>query len=167
MSDPTLTRVLAIASAGGHWVQLRRMRLAWDECNVTYVTTNAGYKNEVMNDSDIKKLSKPKFYTVLDANRWQKLRLLFQLVQVSVILLRERPNVIISTGAAPGFFAIWLGKLFGAKTVWVDSIANASCLSLSGQKVGPYADLWLTQWERIAEDQNSHGKGLQYMGEVI
>ena len=66
------------------------------------------------------------------------------------IMLRERPDVIISTGAAPGLLAVVLGKLMGARTLWLDSIANADRLSLSGKLAGRYANLWLTQWPHLA-----------------
>ncbi|MCI5150914.1 MAG: UDP-N-acetylglucosamine--LPS N-acetylglucosamine transferase, partial [Candidatus Electrothrix sp. MAN1_4] len=50
----------------------------------------------------------------------------------------------------------------GARTIWIDSIANSDKLSMSGQKVGKYADLWLTQWEHLARPEGPH-----YHGTVI
>ena len=83
--------------------------------------------------------------------------------QIAWILLKEKPRIILSTGAAPGYFALVLGKrLLRTKNVWVDSIANIESLSLSGQKVGLFADLWLTQWPHLAKE-----KGPQYKGAVI
>ena len=41
------------------------------------------------------------------------------------LLLRHRPDVIVTTGAAPGYFALRFGKLLGARTIWIDSMANA------------------------------------------
>jgi hypothetical protein len=78
------------------------------------------------------------------------------------VMLRVRPDAVITTGAAPGYFAIRLGRLFGARTVWIDSIANAEEMSLSGQKVRHHADLWLTQWEHLATPD-----GPQYLGSVL
>ena len=78
------------------------------------------------------------------------------------MLLRERPDVVVSTGAAPGFLALRLGKLLRARTIWVDSIANAEELSLSGRRIGPHADLWLTQWEPLARPE-----GPLYRGAVL
>jgi len=83
-------------------------------------------------------------------------------LQVFWIVLKVRPDVVFSTGAAPGFFALMFGKLFGARTIWLDSIANAQKLSVSGQKVRPFADLWLTQWEEL-----SSNKGPDYRGAVV
>ncbi|MFT6557854.1 MAG: UDP-N-acetylglucosamine:LPS N-acetylglucosamine transferase [Sneathiella sp.] len=156
--------VLAIASAGGHWVQLQRMRPAWDGCQVSYVTTKSGYLAQVQTDAKKRQQSEPGYYTVTDANRWQKLRLIRQILEIFFLLVRLRPDVIISTGAAPGFFALKFGKIFGAKTIWVDSIANAEELSLSGQKVRSAADLWLTQWEQLSGEEPEKPN---YAGSVI
>jgi hypothetical protein len=49
-----------------------------------------------------------------------------------------------------GFFALFFAKKMKIKTIWVDSLANVEQMSLSGSKVKPYADLWLTQWEHLA-----------------
>ena len=160
------TRVLAVASGGGHWVQLRRLRPAWDGCVVTYVTTNAGYGEEVLADAKREGQAQPGFEIVPDASIWQKFRLVRLCFAMVRILLRERPHVVITTGAAPGFFALWIGKLLGARTIWVDSIANAGELSSSGRKVRPCADLWLTQWEHLATGDGMRQAPL-YRGSVF
>ena len=165
-----LRRVLAVASGGGHWIQLRRLRPAWAGCDVTYVTTRAGYRDEVAGDAqetagnpagetagETVKGPPPRFLVVPDANRSQPLRLLRQLASIAWIVLRTRPDAVVTTGAAPGYFAIRLGRLAGARTIWVDSIANAEELSLSGRRAGPHADLWLTQWEHLAAPDGEQG----------
>ncbi len=159
-------RVLAIASAGGHWVQLRRLRPAWDGCHVIYITTSASRREEVFKESERLGKEVPNFYVVADATRWEKFKLLKQLLQIIKILLKEYPDVVISTGAAPGFFALRIGKMLGARTIWVDSIANAEELSLSGKKAGSCADLWLTQWEQVAK-QTDGARQPRYEGSVI
>lgn len=154
--------VMAVASAGGHWVQLMRLRPAWAGCRVTYVTTNRDFHQTVRALALEAGEPVPGFHTVVEANRWQKFRLLRQLAGLSWILLRERPDVVLSTGAAPGYFALRIGRLLGARTVWIDSMANAEELSLSGQRIGPHVDLWLTQWEHLARPG-----GPQYLGSVL
>ena len=103
-----------------------------------------------------------RFHVVPDATRWQKLGLLHTALRVLWVLLRERPDVVISTGAAPGFIGVRLGHLLRARTIWIDSIANAERLSLSGERIGPYADLWLTQWPHLARPE-----GPQWAGSVL
>ena len=158
-------KVLAISSAGGHWVQLRRLRLAWvNDCNVTYVTTKEEYRDEVFKDPEIVTTDDVRFVTIVAANRWQKLKLIWQLMSIAWLILKIRPDVVISTGAAAGYFALRLGKMMGARTIWVDSIANAEVMSLSGQRVEKYADLWLTQWEHLSSASEN---GPQYKGAVV
>ncbi len=159
-------RVLAIASSGGHWVELRRLQPAWEGCLVTYVTTSAARENELQEEAQQAGREAPPFYAVVEASRWEKIKLIRQVLQVLLILIRVRPHVIISTGAACGFFALRLGKLLGARTIWLDSIANAEELSLSGEKVAGCADLWLTQWEHLVKKDNRNGK-LRYEGTVV
>lgn len=145
--------ILAIASGGGHWVQLLRLRPAFENCNVIYASVRDCYSDDV---------PEHKFVTIPDATRWGKIQLLFMAVRVSLLVLRLRPEVIVSTGAAPGYVALRVGKLIRSKTIWLDSIANAEALSLSGEMVGKYADLWLTQWKHLECDE-----GPSYGGSVI
>lgn len=146
-------KILAVSSGGGHWVQLLRVRPAFAECQVTYATVNPSYQSDV---------GSSRFYAIADATRWSKLGLLRLAAQIIGILLWERPDVVISTGAAPGFFAVMFGKWMGARTIWIDSMANVDELSLSGQRAGKYADLWLTQWPHLAEPE-----GPQFAGRFI
>lgn len=134
-------KVLAIASGGGHWVQLLRMAPAFEGHEVAFVTTNSSYAGHVAGS---------RFYVVNDANRWNKFRLVSMALKLLGIILRERPDLVISTGAAPGYFGLRIAKLLGARTIWVDSIANVEQLSMSGERVGRHADLWLTQWPQLA-----------------
>lgn len=155
-------KVLAVASGGGHWIQLCRLRRAWDGCEVSYVTTDGGFREEMLRDAEERGQPAPRFAVIVEANRWNKLKLARQLLQLLWIVLSERPDVVVSTGAAPGYFALRLGRLLGAKTVWVDSIANADEISMAGAKAGPHADLWLTQWPHLAG-----GDGPVYRGTVL
>lgn len=146
-------RILAVASAGGHWVQLQRLRPALEGHDVAFVTTNAGYRSEAFPH---------RFHAVNDASRWNKLGLAQMALRIFLIVLRERPDVVITTGAACGYFAIRLGKLIGARTIWVDSIANIDEMSMSARLARRYTDLWLTQWPHLASSD-----GPRYVGAVL
>jgi UDP-N-acetylglucosamine:LPS N-acetylglucosamine transferase len=146
-------KILAVASGGGHWIQLLRLRPALEDHEVIYVSVVASYGSDVKPDS---------FHLVNDATRWNKLGLILLALRILAIVLRERPDIVLSTGAAPGYFALRFGKLFGAKTLWIDSAANAEELSMSGRLAGKHADLWLTQWPDLAQPD-----GPAYRGRVI
>jgi UDP-N-acetylglucosamine:LPS N-acetylglucosamine transferase len=96
------------------------------------------------------------FLTVTDANFDERLRLVRMFFEMLLHLLRVRPDVVITTGAAPGFAALMLGRLLGAKTIWVDSIANSEELSRSGRHAKRFAHMWLTQWEHLAKPTGPH-----------
>jgi len=146
-------KVLAVASSGGHWVQLRRVIPAFASADIVYVTVLKSYRSQVPEN---------KFYTVNDATRWNKLAWIMLGAKLVWIMAKERPAVVISTGAAPGFFAVMIGHWFGARTIWIDSIANVEEVSMSGSRVGRYADLWLTQWPHLARTGGPH-----YAGSVL
>lgn len=152
-------RIMAVASAGGHWIQLCRLAPAWAGCHVVYVTTDPGLRQGVEAVAAALGDPPPGFHVVTEANRWQKLRLMRSLVQIALVVLRTRPDVVITTGAAPGYFALRLARLMGARTVWLDSIANADELSLSGKMAGRHADLWLTQWVHLATPEGPDFRG--------
>ena len=79
------------------------------------------------------------------------------------VILHERPKVVISTGAAAGCIVCFLGKMLGAKVIWIDSITNVKRLSLSGRMVRYIADLFLVQWPELAEKY----KNVEYAGQII
>ncbi|NEM97751.1 glycosyltransferase family protein [Pontibacter burrus] len=145
-------RVLAIASAGGHWVQLLRLLPAFEENEIVFVSTHKSFSQTVKNCP---------FYVIPDANRWNKLKLLKVCFCVLGLLYIIKPDVIITTGAAPGLMAVIAGRLLGAKTIWIDSIANVEKLSLSGRIALLFANRTYTQWPDLATSK------IKYKGSVI
>lgn len=146
-------KILAISSGGGHWIELLRLRPAFAGHFVVYATVSEAYRAHIGNAP---------LRVISDATRWDRIGLMRTSAQVLRLLLEERPDVVVSTGALPGFFGVVLGKRLGAKTIWLDSLANVEELSMSGQKVAPHADLWLTQWEDLA-----YPGGPRYAGSVL
>lgn len=157
--SPRPRRVLLVSSSGGHWTELRRLAPAFDACERVWCSVLPEMRGQVAPDA---------FHLVPDASRWNKLRLLWSALRVALVLLRVRPDVVVSTGAAPGFFAISLARLVGARSVWIDSIANAEELSLSGQKAARVATLTLTQWPSLGEalpaEAAARRRGTVYFG---
>jgi hypothetical protein len=148
-----MERILAVSSAGGHWEQLRIISAAFEAASVHYATTlpkaGRGAGAEPV--------------TVLtDCNRNRPLASLKCLAETFRLVRATRPTIVISTGAAPGLFAIIFGRFAGARTIWIDSVANCERLSVSGRMAGWVADLWLTQWRHLAT-----GHGPRYLGSVL
>ena len=104
-----------------------------------------------------------KVYVVEWANRQRPLKLLKLAIQCLKILIKEKPQVILSTGAAVGCLMCIVGKLLGKKTIWVDTISRVNGLTLSGGIVRYFADLFLVQWPELAK---KYGQA-EYSGAVI
>lgn len=143
-------KLLAVSSGGGHWIQLLRVTPGFQGCEVVFVSVHKSYGAQVANQT---------FYVINDANRWSKLALARAALRLAWIIWREKPEVVLSTGAAPGYLALRIGRLLGARTIWLDSIANVEKLSLSGRMIGRFADLWLTQWAHLARPEGPHFAG--------
>jgi len=147
-------KVLAISSPGGHWIQLNKVCNAMESrFDVVYATAGTQYST---------KQSHRKIHNITDASADSKLKLIPLAFQLLLIMAKERPSAIISTGAAPGAIAILLAKFLPIKTIWVDSIANVAKLSRSGEMVKNHADLVITQWEPLSD-----GQRIRYEGSVL
>lgn len=101
-------------------------------------------------------------HSLPDCNQEQPLRALACAAKAFALVRRLRPQVVVSTGAAPGFFCILAGRLFGARTLWIDSVANQEKLSLSGWLALHVAHECWTQWPQLAD-----GERLRFKGAVL
>jgi UDP-N-acetylglucosamine:LPS N-acetylglucosamine transferase len=146
-------RLLAVSSGGGHWVELRRLRGAFAGVEVAYASTDPSAEAEPGARRHV-------IRNVTRRDRWGFVALAWQLGR---LLARERPDVVLTTGAAPGLVAIVLAKLvFGCRTIWIDSIAASHRLSLSARLARPFADAWLVQWPHLAR-----AEGPEFWGAVV
>lgn len=149
----TKSKVLAIASPGGHWIQLNKIcNPMEDRFDVVYVTPGAQYGSNS---------GSRKVLTITDASATSKLNLIPLTFQLLWIFVKERPAAIVSTGAAPGAIAFLLAKVLPIKTIWVDSIANTAEISRSGRMIMKHADLVMTQWEPLSKN------GVIYKGSIL
>ncbi|MFM2185848.1 MAG: hypothetical protein RIR43_420 [Pseudomonadota bacterium] len=151
LKSGTRTRaVLAISSGGGHWLQLSRLCDAWRGTALVTACTA---------DSPAMDTPACRHYRLRDATRWNRWDLLVLGVQVGRVIWRERPAVVITTGAAPGLWAMVWGRAIGARTVWIDSLANVQRISAAGRLARWVAHDWWTQWPHLAaQDQPSLGR---------
>ncbi|APZ46552.1 oligosaccharide biosynthesis protein Alg14 [Polaribacter reichenbachii] len=148
-----MKKVVAISSIGGHWIQLLRLKPVFEDVQMVFITTKASFKSMV-SESDT-------FYVIPDGNRTDKIGLLKAIKTLFVIYRKEKPDVIITTGAAPGLMGICVGKLLGIHTIWLDSIANCEELSMSGRIAKKIANTVYTQWEHLATNN------VKYKGNVL
>lgn len=148
-------RILAVASSGGHWVELMRIVPALEGGDVAYASVSPEYRLDVPGH---------RFHEILDAHRHDKVKTARSILRMMQVLLRERPDVVVTTGSGPGMLAIRLGKLIGAKTIWIESISSVEELSFSGRHAKKHADLCLVQWKHLADKE---GAGVEYAGAIL
>ena len=155
MKDQKPMKICLAASAGGHLTQLLRLSDSWNGYNTFCVTTTEVIRAKLGRYGSV--------YVVGECNYKHPIRVFKVFFRCIRIILHEKPDVVISSGAAAGCLLCFLGKLLGAKVVWIDSITNIGKLSLSGRMVRFIADLFLVQWPELAERYNH----VEYVGSVI
>lgn len=131
------------ASAGGHMTELLRLETVWRGRDHFFVTTDEETAHMLG--------AQARAYPVPAANRTNPLRIAAMIIACAHIIRRERPGVIITTGAAAGCIAALIGKWYGAKIVWIDTISHTEHLTLSGRIVRPFADRFYVQWPHLTE----------------
>ena len=155
MSQRKELRLGVVASPGGHLTQILTISRAWDEYSAFYVSTSPTVTSSLA--------KKGPFYIIEESGRGHLFGTIKCFVQSFKIILKEKPHVIVSGGSGCGSFLCFIGKIFGAKTVWLDSIANVDRMSLSGRVTRPFVDLCIVQWPKHA---GGH-KNVEYWGKVI
>ena len=140
-------RVLAIASGGGHFIQLMRLAPAWAGHDVSIAAVDPSSRALAGNAA---------FFTFRDVSRADWWRIPAAALDIARILVAVRPQVIITTGALPGLIAAALARPFGVKSLWVDSIANSEILSGSGAQAGRVCSKVITQWPHLAAGKVEH-----------
>ena len=148
-------KICIAASAGGHLNQLLQLESVWQGHDVVCLSTSEMVRTrlELIGRTHITR----------ECNRNNLVRLTRVFFKCLKIAAKERPDVVISTGAAVGCIACYLCKMLGAKVIWLDSIANVRDLSMSGRMVRRIADLFLVQWPELA----ARYKNAEYVGTVI
>lgn len=146
-------RIIAVASIGGHWVQLLRIAQPLeDRYDVVYMSTHE--KCKTMIDSN-------RFYKLPDFNRSNAWKMLAAVFKVIGVLLKERPAAVLTTGAAPGLLTIVVAKFLFRNTIWIDSVANVKTMSGCGHVARYFAKHVYTQWPDLADDS------VDYVGNIF
>jgi beta-1,4-N-acetylglucosaminyltransferase len=149
-------KICLACSPGGHLTQMQRLMPAFEGKDYFFVTFKSDYSRHL----ERAYLLDYKLGYIRERLTW--LKTIFVALR---ILLRERPDVVISTGG--GEIAIpfcYAGKLLGAKVIFIETLARITTRSGAGKLIYPIADLFLVQWETLLK---KYGKKAQYWGSVI
>lgn len=144
--------VFAIASGGGHWVELQRLAPAFASPETVFISTLEANRAHVADY---------RYLVIPDASRLSLLSFLPLAWRALWLMLKERPRAIVTTGSAPVLAFVIIGRLMGVKMLWIDSLANPDLLSTSGRIARRFVDKFVVQWEDLART-NGH----EYWGSV-
>lgn len=146
-------KILAVASIGGHWVQLLRIVKPLEaRYELVYMSTHEKCKTMI---------GDKRFHRLPDFNRSNAWKMLLAVFKVIAVLLKERPSAIVTTGAAPGLLTIIVGRLLFRNTIWIDSVANVKTMSACGRVARYLAKHVYTQWPDLADDR------VDYVGNIF
>jgi len=152
---PQRLRLMLIGSAGGHLIQLYRLRPWWEKHERVWVTFRKTDSLTLLADEEVIWAHHPTTRNL--PNLFRNLRLAFQAVR------RHRPDVVVSCGAGvafPFFLAAWR---HGARRVYFEVYDRIDSPTLTGRLCYPLSDLFLLQWE---EQRRFYPKG-KVIGQLL
>lgn len=134
-------KICLVGSSGGHLTHLYLLKPFWKDKERFWVTFDKEDTRSILGNETFYPCHYP-------ANRNLK-NLIKNTVLAFNILRKERPDVIISSGAAVAVPFFYLGKLFGAKTVYIEVFDRIDAPTLTGKIVYPVTDKFIVQWEEM------------------
>jgi beta-1,4-N-acetylglucosaminyltransferase len=135
--------LLLVCSTGGHLHQLVALRPAWEDFTRVWVTFDRGDARSLLAGERVLHAYGPTNRSV--RNLLRNIPLAFR------VLRRERPRVILTTGAGVAVPFAWVGRLFGARVVYVESLTRIESPSLSLRLAKPVTSSIYVQWPELRE----------------
>lgn len=132
-------KLCMVGSSGGHLAHLYLLRPLWDDRERFWVTFDKEDARSLLEGERMYPCYYPtnRSLKALLKNTWLAWR----------VLRREKPDLIVSSGAAVAVPFFYLGKLLGAKLVYIEVFDRIHKPTLTGRLVYPIADQFIVQWE--------------------
>ncbi len=133
------------ASSGGHYEQLLMLKPLMEKYDSFVITEKTLYKAVVDGE---------KMYYMKQVNRKEKtfpFAMLFNAFKSLAIFIKERPDVVITTGVLAMIPICLLAKIFRKKLIYIESFAKITSPTETGKFLYKYADRFYVQWESMKE----------------
>ncbi|NQQ99219.1 UDP-N-acetylglucosamine--LPS N-acetylglucosamine transferase [Streptococcus suis] len=134
-------KICLVGSSGGHLAHLNMLKPLWSEEDRFWVTFDKEDARSI--------LKKEKLYTCYFPTNRNIKNLIRNTFLAIKILKKEKPDIIISSGAAVAVPFFYIGKLFGAKTVYIEVFDRIDKPTVTGKLVYPITDKFIVQWEEM------------------
>ena len=136
-------KVCLVGSSGGHLTHLYMLKPFWQDKERFWVTFNKEDANSILEGEQV-------YHSYYPTNRSLK-ALLINTRLAWKVLRKERPDVIVSSGAAVAVPFFYLGKLFGMKTIYIEVFDRIDKPTMTGKMVYPVTDRFIVQWEEMKQ----------------
>ena len=148
-------KVCLVCSSGGHFYELYCLKGAWSAHDRFWVTFLGQDTRHMLRNERVYAAHSP-----TNRNFRNLVRNLFLAWRV---LAKEKPKVLISTGAGVCVPFVLLAPLWRVKTVYIESLARIDELSLTGRLVYRLVDEFIVQWPELAEKYHK----AKYEGQLL
>ncbi|RAK19905.1 oligosaccharide biosynthesis protein Alg14 [Anoxybacillus vitaminiphilus] len=138
-------KVLFISSLGGHLTQLLQLKPLFSEYDYHIVTEKSVITEELSKQYNMSFL----MYGARNYPFRYIFKFSYNVVKSFYYFLREKPDVVVTTGAHTAVPMCYIAKLFGKKVIFIESFAKTTTPTISGRLVYPIADLFIVQWESM------------------
>ena len=132
-------KVCLVGSSGGHLAHLYMLKPFWNNKERFWVTFNKQDANSLLKNEKV-------YNCYFPTNRNFK-NLIKNTILAFKVLKKEKPDLIISSGAAVAVPFFYIGKLMGAKLIYIEVFYRIDKPTLTGKLVYPIADKFIVQWE--------------------
>jgi UDP-N-acetylglucosamine:LPS N-acetylglucosamine transferase len=134
-------KICLVGSSGGHLAHLNMLKPLWKDEERFWVTFDKEDARSILKDEKMYSCHFP-----TNRNLKNLIKNTFLAIKV---LKKEKPDVIISSGAAVAVPFFYIGKLFGAKTVYIEVFDRIDKPTITGKLVYPVTDKFIVQWEEM------------------
>jgi beta-1,4-N-acetylglucosaminyltransferase len=136
-----MMKVLLVCSTGGHFSTCQQLRSFWQNYDHVWVTFRTPATEASLKDEQV-------YWAWSPTNR-NLPNLIRNLLLSWKVLHREKPDVVISTGAGVSVPFLLLARLLGSQTIFVESITRVTDLSLSAKLALPFLHVIYVHWEQL------------------
>ena len=143
MDNSKNIKVCLISSSGGHLEQIKQLKEICNKYDCFYVVSRTK-ATEAM---------KQKHYIVSDLVRKNRIVMVLRMAKMMVeqfrIFMKEKPDIVLTTGAAVAIPMCVIGKVFHRKVIYIESYARMTTPNKTGKLIYKFADLFVIQWEEL------------------
>ena len=134
-------KVCLVGSSGGHLTHLYLLKPYWEEKERFWVTFGKEDAKSILEDEKMYEC-----YFPTNRNIKNLIKNTFLAIK---IIMKEKPKLIISSGAGVAVPFFYIGKIFGTKTIFIEVFDRIDKPTITGKLVYPVSDIFIVQWEEM------------------